>query len=147
MLFTLVAGDQTLSPPSEIHYLVSLCCLRGKNLMRERMRTSLVPSHVLITFFLAGRLHYGGFPVLTEQIFSLLFVSHLEAISFAFFLSGIDLYWFLAMLCHALISGCSIFTDSDFLTLINMIKSGGVCRTERLLPHNVKYRLFWLISS
>ena len=53
--------------------------------MRERMRTSLEPCHVLITFFLAGRLHYGGFQVLTEQIFSLLFVSHLEAISFAFF--------------------------------------------------------------
>ena len=36
-----------------------------------------VSCHILIIFFLAGRLHCGGFQILTEQIFSLLFVSHL----------------------------------------------------------------------
>ena len=53
--------------------------------MLERMQSRVVLCHVLIVFFLVGRLHFGGFQLLTdEQIFSLLFVSHLEAISCAF---------------------------------------------------------------
>jgi len=53
--------------------------------MRGRMRSRVVPCHVLHDyFFLAGRLHCGAFQTLTEQILSLLFVSHLEAISCAF---------------------------------------------------------------
>ena len=71
-----------------------------------------------------------------------------EAISCTWFLflSGIDLYRFPAMLCRALISGYWIFTDSDSLSRINMTKKGGVCRTERLLPHNVKGHLFRFFS-
>ena len=72
------------------------------------MPSGVVPCHVLIIFFLVGRLHCAGFQSLTEQILSLLFASHSERpfpVRDFFFLSGIDLYRFPAMLCHALISG------------------------------------------
>ena len=51
------------------------------------------------------------------------------------------------MLCLALFSGCWFLTDSDLLTGIKIVKNGGVCRTERLLPHNVKCHLFRFFLS
>ena len=42
------------------------------------MPSGVVPCHVLIIFFLVGRLHCAGFQSLTEQILSLLFTSHSE---------------------------------------------------------------------
>ena len=56
----------------------------------------------------------------------------------AFFRTGIDLWWFSAMLCHAFFLRMLNDTNSDLLTRINMVKNGGFCGTERLLPHNVK---------
>ena len=38
-------------------HFVTLCHFRGNNLMRSKV----VPCHVLIILFLAGKLHNGGF--------------------------------------------------------------------------------------
>ena len=66
----------------------------GKNLMRSWV----VPCHVPNILFLAGRLHRGGFQTLTEQILSLLFVSHLDVLSLFFS----DRNWPLMIFCYAL---------------------------------------------
>ena len=66
-----------------------------------------------------------------------MFDSHLEFISGACcFLQELTFDEFLISVSHALFSGCWIFTDSDLLTRINMVKNGGFYRTERLLTHN-----------
>ena len=121
-------------------HFVTLCHLRGNNLMRS----AVVPCHVLIILFLAGTLHSGGFQTFqSEQILLIidLWLTFYFTVYFRcfWFLIGIDLWWIPDILCHALFSGCWIFTDSDLLTRINMIKNGGFYRTERLLSHNVNY--------
>ena len=62
------------------------------------------------------------------------------------FRTGTDLWWFSAMLCHALFSGCWIFSDSELLIRIYMVKNFGVCRSERRLPHDVKCHFFLFFS-
>ena len=115
----------------------TLCHLRGKNPMRGKV----VPCHVLIILFLAGRLNCGGFQTFrTEQILLIIDVRLTFRVYFRclLFLIGIDLWWIPDISCHALFSGCWNFKDSDSLTRINMVKNGGFYRTERLLTHNAK---------
>ena len=72
------------------HYFVTLCHLRGKNPMRGKV----VPCHVLIIFFLAGRLYCGGFQTFqTEQILLIIDVCLTFRVYFLYllFLIGIDL--------------------------------------------------------
>ena len=110
------------------------------------MRSWVVPCHVPTILFLAGRLHCGGFQTLTDQILSLLFVSHLEVLSVLFF--GQELTSDDFLLCF--VTRCFFEelndTNSDLLTRINMVKNGGFCRTERLLPHNVKCHMLRFFS-
>ena len=73
-------------------HFVTLCHLRGKNPMRGKV----VPCHVLIILFLAGRLYCGGFQTFqTEQILLIIDVWLTFRVYFRclLFLTGIDLWW------------------------------------------------------
>ena len=85
-------------------HFVTLCHLRGNNQMRSRV----VPCHVLIILFQAGRLHSGGFQHFqTEQILLIIDLWLTFRVYFRCFfcLIGIDLWWIPDILCHALFQG------------------------------------------
>ena len=148
VLFALAVCDQTRSTPFEIQYLVSFCGLRWKksDAWKDAEQGSAMSSSDC--FLLSGSITLWRISTFNwwANLFIAVCVTFRGHFLWFLFLSGIDLYWFPAMLCRAFILGCWIFTDIDFLTRINTIKNGGVCRTEWLLPHNVKCHLFWFFS-
>ena len=97
------------------HFVV----FRGKNVMCGRMRSRAVDD-----FNLSKSYHFCLFHSLSRP-FPVLFVSVGN--------------WPLMISYYAL-----SHVDFNMLDRINLMKTSGVCRTERqLLPHNVKCHLFW----
>ena len=121
---------------------------RTLNLSSSWKKSDAEPCHdSLILLFLAGRFHCGGFQTQLSKSYHCYFLTFRGHFLCFLIQTGIDLWWFPDMLCHALSSGCWFLTDSDLLTGIKIVKNSGVCRTERLLPHNVKCHLFRFFLS
>ena len=100
------------------HFVV----FRGKNVMCGRMRSRAVDD-----FNLSKSYHFCLFHSLSRP-FPVLFVSVGN--------------WPLMISYYAL-----SHVDFNMLDRINLMKTSGVCRTERqLLPHNVKCHLFWFFA-
>ena len=100
------------------HFVV----FRGKNVMCGRMRSRAVDD-----FNLSKSYHFCLFHSLSRP-FPVLFVSVGN--------------WLLMISYYAL-----SHVDFNMLDRINLMKTSGVCRTERqLLPHNVKCHLFWFFA-
>lgn len=100
------------------HFVV----FRGKNVMRGRMRSRAVDD-----FKLSKSYHFCLFHILSRP-FPVLFVSVGN--------------WPLMISYYAL-----SHVDFNMLDRVNLMKTSGVSRTERqLLPHNVKYHLFWFFA-
>ena len=100
------------------HFVV----FRGKNVMCGRMRSRAVDD-----FNLSKSYHFCLFHILSRP-FPVLFVSVGN--------------WPLMISYYAL-----SHVDFNMLDRINLMKTSGVCRTERqLLPHNVKCHLFWFFA-
>ena len=105
-------------------WLISLLSVvfRGKNVMRGRMRSRAVDD-----FKLSKSYHFCLFHILSRS-FPVLFVSVGN--------------WPLMISYYAL-----SHVDFNMLDRVNLMKTSGVCRTERqLLPHNVKCHLFWFFA-